>query len=134
MDGNKRRSGFTLVELMLVVLIIGILASVVYPKFSRHQIVVKERLALTQLRMFETSIDTYELDVGSLPGNLKDLLGDPGVRGWNGPYLKGGVLPEDPWGNSYVYTNDGNEGAVYQVYSLGPDGVDGNEDDIVVQG
>jgi len=130
MKQPRRDAGFTLVELMLVVVIIGILAGVVLPKLSKQGEKARIQAAKQQVRIFETSIDMYELEVGNLPDSLKDLVTDPGEANWNGPYLTKKDLPKDPWGNAYVYNKEGSRGLTYDVYSVGKDGVDGTDDDL----
>lgn len=127
---QRRSAGFTLVELMLVVVIIGILAGVVLPRLAGRTKIAKIKAAEQQIRIFETTIDMYELEVGSLPDSLNDLVTDPGEPNWTGPYLSKRNLPKDPWGNAYVYSKEGTRGISYDVYSVGEDGVDGTEDDI----
>ena len=130
MKQPRRDAGFTLVELMLVVVIIGILAGVVLPKLSKQGEKARIQAAKQQVRIFETSIDMYELEVGNLPDSLKDLVTDPGEANWNGPYLTKKDLPKDPWGNAYVYNKEGSRALTYDVYSVGKDGVDGTDDDL----
>jgi len=130
MRGSKWNEAFTLVELMLVVVIIGILAGVVLPKLVGSQERAKIEATRGQIRIFETAIDIYHLEVGKAPESLKDLVVNPGESKWNGPYLNKKTLPKDPWENQYVYDPDGTRGITYDVYSWGPDGVDGTDDDI----
>jgi general secretion pathway protein G len=115
---------------MLVVVIIGILAGVVLPRLVGSREKAAEQAARAQIGVFETAIDLYHLEVNQLPDDLNDLVNDPGEDNWNGPYLRKRTLPKDPWGNQYVYKAEGTRGIDYDVYSLGPDEVDGTEDDI----
>ena len=127
---NKK--GFTLIELMLVVIILGILVAMVVPRLvgrgeqARRQAGeadIKSNLAL--------ALDLYELDNGSYPEKLEDLIKDPGeskARNWNGPYLK--KKPIDPWGREYNYKSPGQHSKDYDLFSYGADGVEGGGDDI----
>jgi general secretion pathway protein G len=130
MSESKPNAGFTLVELMLVVVIIGILAAVVVPRVVGSKIIGQTNAARGQVKLFETAIDLYHLETNELPGDLKDLVIDPGQDNWNGPYLKTRRIPKDPWGNPYVYKAEAARGVDYDVYSPGPDETDGTEDDI----
>jgi len=133
MNRNNKRGGFTLVELMLVVIIIAVLAGVVLPRLVGQQEIAKVNAAKAQLKTFDTVLYTYQLEVGSFPTTdqgLKALVEDPGVNNWNGPYLLQKNLPKDPWGNPYEYSREAKVGIDYDLFSWGPDGQQGTEDDI----
>jgi general secretion pathway protein G len=126
--------GFTMIELLIVIVILGLLASLVAPKFFAQLGTAERGIAATQMSAFETALDTYRLDMGRYPENLQDLRAENSPR-WNGPYLPKAV-PADPWGNPYVYsrTNDGIQ--PYILLSYGADGKEGGSDadeDIVHQ-
>lgn len=130
----SRQAGFTLVELLLVLVILATLAAIVIPKFSGRTEQAKVTAAQTQISTLGTALDSYEVDVGSYPSSsegLNALMVKPGnVTGWRGPYMKQ-EIPPDPWGNEYIYEypdkhNDGR----YDLMSMGPDGRAGNDDDI----
>lgn len=131
------RSGFTLVEMILVMVILAALAAVVVPKFAGRSKQAKETQARSQITNMELAIDSYEVDMGEFPrsgNNLQELINPPtgnNANAWQGPYLKKGGIPTDPWGNEYVYVFPGkNNLGSYDLYSSGPDGKAGSEDDI----
>src|ERR1700747_37679 len=95
-----RNSGFTLVELLLVLVILGILAAIVIPKFSGRTEQAREQQAGTQISTFKTALDAFEIDTGSYPKALVDLIVPPrDAQNWRGPYLQSDTIPKDPWGN-----------------------------------
>lgn len=131
---RRRSSAFTLVEMLLVLVILAVLAAIVIPKFSGRSQQAKETSAKTQIKSFELALDSFEVDTGSYPaGNngLNALVDQPnGAQNWKGPYLKQGI-PNDPWGNPYVYAYPGrNNPKGYDIMSMGPDGRAGGDDDI----
>ncbi len=130
------RSGFTLIELMIVVVILAVLAAAVVPRLAgRTQ---QARISTAKMDIFgniSVALDLYELDNGSYPSSdqgLKALMAKPSSSpvptNWNGPYLK--KRPIDPWGNEYKYACPGTHNNDYDLYSAGPEGVEGSEDDI----
>lgn len=127
-------AGFTLVELLLVLVILGTLAAIVVPKFAGRTQQAKVTAARSQLANFDLALDSFEVDNGYYPegsDGLQLLFNAPSdSTEWRGPYLKKG-LPLDPWQNSYVYTYPGryNE-AGFDLMSMGPDGSEGGGDDI----
>jgi len=131
----KNQSGFTLVELLIVIVIIGLLGSLVAPQMFGKIGSSKQSTAKAQMQMFETALDTYYLDVGSYPANLQELRSS-NATGWDGPYIKK-ELPLDPWNNAYQIQVPGPNGEAYSITSLGKDGQVGGEDeneDISVSG
>ena len=125
--------GFTLVELLLVLVILATLAAIVIPKFAGRSEQAKLTAAQSQISGFQMALDAFEVDNGFYPksGNLGALLDQPGnCPSWKGPYLAKGI-PLDPWGNSYVYEYPGKHNANgYDLLSPGPDGRAGTEDDV----
>jgi general secretion pathway protein G len=125
---RRRRSAFTLVEVLLVLAILVILGAMVGVGVVQVQKNANKRAAKGQVGMLDEVINIYHVDVGSFPNNLEDLRQAPqDLRNpdkWNGPYLKK-ELPVDPWGNAYQYENQGDD---FRVWSLGPDGAEGNDD------
>jgi len=131
----KNQAGFTLIEMIIVVVIIGLLAGLVAPQFMKQQEKAESKTAKAQIELFGTALDTFRLDVGRYPTSqegLAALLQKPGgADRWDGPYLKKD-LPPDPWGKPYVYKSPGEHGP-YDIISYGADGVaggDGNNRDI----
>ncbi len=127
---NKK--GFTLIELILVVTILGILVAMVVPRLVGRGEQARMQAAQADIRSnIALALDLYELDNGSYPEKLEDLIKDPGeskAANWNGPYLKRKAV--DPWGREYNYKSPGQHSDDYDLYSYGADGVEGGDDDI----
>ena len=123
--------GFTLVELIVVVIIIGLLAGLVLPQFIRQEEKAKLRTTKAQIELFGTALDTFRLDVGRYPTTdegLQALRQKPGgLERWDGPYLRKD-LPLDPWNKPYAYRSPGEHGP-YDIVSYGADGTPGGDGD-----
>ncbi len=128
---GPRAAGFTLLELLVVIVIIGLLAAYVGPKYFAQLGKSEVTIAKAQIEAFEKSLDTFRLDVGRYPSTeegLGALLLAPSTvdaKKWNGPYLKKGV-PRDPWGNDYQYTG-ADAKSEFKILSLGRDGKAGGD-------
>jgi len=125
-----KKSGFTLIEMMLVVIIISILAAMLIPRLAGRAEKARRAVAKAEIESsIPTVLDLYEMDTGIYPEKLEDLLDSPsGLEGWDGPYLK--KMPKDPWGRPYYYKTPGEHNKDYDLASSGRDGVMGNEDDV----
>ncbi len=128
MRKGSYKGGFTLIELLIVMVIIGLLASLVAPKLFSKLGSSKVKTAKAQIQMIATALDAFRLDVGRYPTTeegLKVLWKNPGnIKNWDGPYLPKAV-PNDPWGNPYIYKAPGPDGKPYELKSLGADGKPG---------
>jgi len=124
-----RHAGFTLIELMIVLFILGLLAALVAPRLMGRVGKAKQKTAQAQIQMLATALDLYHLDVGRYPTDeegLRSLYAKPeSLSSWSGPYLDKAV-PKDPWARDYVYKCPGEHGP-YDLYSLGADGQPGGE-------
>jgi general secretion pathway protein G len=118
--------GFTLVELLLVLVILALIAGLVLPGIIGKAEGAKVRAASTAVSRLSMGVETFYLDTGSTPSRLEDLVEEPqSADGWNGPYVKTSLL-KDPWGKEYQYRAPGEHGE-FDIYSLGADGQVGGD-------
>jgi general secretion pathway protein G len=132
--GRHADNAFTLIELLLVLVILGVLAAIVVPKFAGRTEQARQTAAQSQIATFNTALDAFEVDNGYYPkgkNGLNDLVQQPrDAQNWKGPYMKNDI-PMDPWGRPYVYECPGKHNpSSYDLYSLGIDGRANSEDDI----
>jgi len=129
----RRQHGFTLVELLVVMVILGMLASLVLPNFFGQAEKARLKTTKVQISTLSSALDAFALDVGRYPDRnegLEALIKAPsGVPQWDGPYLKKDV-PKDAWGNPYEYHPPQSTRSDYEIVSAGPDQKMGSEDDI----
>jgi general secretion pathway protein G len=127
---SRRNAGFTFIEMIVVVSIIGLLLALVGPRFIRGQEKAEVKAAAAQIENLGTALDTFRLDVGRYPSTQEGLAAltarPAAVDRWDGPYLKKAV-PVDPWGRPYFYRSPGEAGRPYDIYTLGADGAPGGD-------
>ena len=136
MNTKKKKSllrnsgGFTLIELMVVMIILGLLAALVVPRMFGRVGEAKQKAAYVQIELFGTALDSFRLDTGRYPTTEEGLEAlvalSAGVDEWNGPYLKKIEIPLDPWNNPYRYESPGKYGD-YDISSYGADKTGGGE-------
>jgi general secretion pathway protein G len=124
---ERRQRGFTLLELLVVLAILGLLIGLVGPRVMQQFGSAKEKVAHLSIGRLATALDMYKLDVGTYPTaeqGLQALVTKPsGIGNWRGPYMTGDKVPEDPWGRPFVYHNPSQRaGHEFDLYSLGPAG------------
>ena len=122
------QQGFTLVEMLVVITIIGLIMGLIGPRVLNYLSESKVKAAKIQLQSFAGALDLFYLDAGRFPSTSEGLSAlmqrTPGVAAWNGPYLKGNSLPNDPWNHPYMYRAPGDH-APYEIISYGSDGQEG---------
>ena len=124
---RTRAKGFSLVEMLVVVAIVGLLVGLVGPAAMRQLQASRVNATEAQIDQLRAALDFFQIDTGRLPTEdvgLTALVSNPGMPGWNGPYLRDGQLPADAWGGTFLYRFDGGQ---VRVISLGADGQPGGD-------
>jgi len=131
-EDRRSEKGFSLIELIVVLVILGMLAAVVGPKIVGKLSQSKEHIAKIQIAELESALQVFSFDIGRYPTTaegLEALVQNPGnLEAWKSSYLAK-ELPKDPWGRPYIYRSPGLHGD-FDILSLGPDGIEGTEDDV----
>ena len=118
-------AGFTLIEILVVVIIIGFIASLIAPNIMGRFERSKEEIAKAQVDMLSSGVMSFKVDMNRYPANLGELIQSKEPK-WRGPYLSKQNLPKDPWDRDYVFKAPGEHGA-FDLYSLGADGILGEK-------
>jgi general secretion pathway protein G len=128
----RRKAGFTLVEILIVLAIISLIVGLVGPRVLGYLSSSRVKSARVQIESFKSALELYYIDEGTYPTTAQSLqalvVSPPNAAGWAGPYLRDGAVPNDPWSNPYKYTAPGQHGA-YDILSLGADGREGGSGD-----
>lgn len=133
---KSRRRGFTFLEIMFVVVIIGVLLAVAAPKLTGRTVTARIKATEASMRSVGVALKTYEMHVGSFPSTsqglqaLMDRPNDVDESMWEGPYLDGDEVPKDAWNRPFNYNSPGTRHREYDLWSNGPDGREGTDDDI----
>jgi general secretion pathway protein G len=130
LDALAGNRGFSLIELLVVIIILGLLAGLVGPRLFSRVGQSKQAAARAQIELFSAALDQYRLDVGAYPASaagLEALVRNPNVSDWSGPYLKKNLVPLDPWGKPYQYKCCPGDHGDFDIWSLGADGAPGGD-------
>lgn len=129
----RNSRGFSLLELLVVLLLLGAFAGIFAPKIFGQAEKAKQKAAKLEIDQIGQALDLYKLEIGRYPTGQEGLqalmVAPSGVSNWNGPYLKRNVVPKDPWSNEYKYVSPGDQNRPYDIISLGSDGKEGGDGD-----
>ncbi len=130
LDTLRSQRGFSLIELLVVIIILGLIAGLVGPRLFGRVGQSKQATTRAQIELLGAALDQYRLDVGAYPAaavGLQALVQNPNVANWDGPYLKKNAVPSDPWGKPYQYKCCPGDHGDYDIWSHGADGAPGGE-------
>ena len=132
-NATRGSRGFSLLELLVVLLLLGAFAGIFAPKIFGQAEKAKQKAAKLEIDQIGQALDLYKLEIGRYPTSqegLAALMTAPsGASNWNGPYLKRNAVPKDPWSNEYRYLSPGDQNRPYDIISLGTDGKEGGDGD-----
>jgi len=117
---RRKQSGFTLIEILIVVAIIGLIATLIAPNLMSRFEKSKEEIARVQVEMLSSAVQSFMIDIQRYPNSLEELIQCTETK-WRGPYLQKRIIPKDPWGRDYQFKCPGDHGP-FDLYSLGPNG------------
>ena len=132
---NSARSsrGFSLLELLVVLLLLGAFAGIFAPKIFGQAEKAKQKAAKLEIDQIGQGLDLYKLEIGRYPTTQEGLqalmVAPSGASNWNGPYLKRNTVPKDPWSNEYKFVSPGDQNRPYDIISFGSDGKEGGDGD-----
>lgn len=121
----RHQRTFTIVEILVVLVILGLILGLVGPALLGKSDDARRQTAKQQILLYRQCVKNYYLDTSQYPGSLQDLVVNPGLAQWKGPYVDDAVLKSDPWGQPYHYETPGRDGRDYEIYSLGRDAAAG---------
>jgi len=132
-NATRGSRGFSLLELLVVLLLLGAFAGIFAPKIFGQAEKAKQKAAKLEIDQIGQALDLYKLEIGRYPTSQEGLgalmTAPSGVANWNGPYLKRNAVPKDPWSNEYRYVSPGDQNRPYDIISLGSDGKEGGDGD-----
>ncbi|MCI4660413.1 MAG: type II secretion system major pseudopilin GspG [Neomegalonema sp.] len=130
---RRKRAGFSLMEMLVVLVILGLLAGLVGPRVIDYLNSAKTKTAAVQIELLRTEMDRFLIDNGRYPTESEGLAAlvspPPSLASWSGPYIEGDAVPLDPWGNPYRYVMPAEGGKAFEILSLGSDGAPGGQGD-----
>ena len=127
---HPQRRGFTLVEMMIVLFIVVSVLALAVMNLQTPRLQAQRRTTFATIKIYDDAVNMFILDCGTPPESLRALVDNPGYDSWAGPYLKSSAPSTDAWNREFQYAVPGNDGREFDIWSVGPDGQSGTDDDI----